>query len=252
MTSCSLGRRLLAVAIVLFAAAAWAGEHPVPLEKDADCNQCHEAKSQGKAVHSAIKMGCTSCHEVKTEGETTTINFVQPESELCFSCHEKSEDRSQHGPYESGRCVLCHDPHASDFPKQLRASANDLCVGCHVPSTSRKGDVREVITKKMGPEELAKVPQIRLNRSGKGHPFDGHPVFARPSQKKHKAEAELSCFSCHLPHTSKVPHLGYAGTVQKADVLNWESEPLSPCIACHVRFDWRSRNPQQTVIFWEQ
>ena len=56
----------LALALLLVVAAAIlplaAAEHPVKLEKDADCASCHEDKTKGKAVHSAIPMGCAMKH----------------------------------------------------------------------------------------------------------------------------------------------------------------------------------------------
>ena len=51
------------VLLSAFGATAWAGVHPVPLDPKQDpatCAQCHEDKTKGKSVHSAIAMGCTS------------------------------------------------------------------------------------------------------------------------------------------------------------------------------------------------
>ena len=66
------GRSLGTDVLILFAAMALllsratAAVHPVPLEQNVDakkCLECHEDKSKGKAVHSAIAMGCLSCHD---------------------------------------------------------------------------------------------------------------------------------------------------------------------------------------------
>src|ERR1700690_238424 len=57
------------IVVLVFAGRVSAEQHPVPLDPKADpstCVACHEDKTKGKAVHSAIAMGCTSCHEVRT------------------------------------------------------------------------------------------------------------------------------------------------------------------------------------------
>jgi len=74
--------RLLQFAIFLLAVQvvpAFAKEHPVPLEKNVDsakCLECHEDKSKGKAVHSAIATGCLSCHEVRVNKDITRIKLI--------------------------------------------------------------------------------------------------------------------------------------------------------------------------------
>src|SRR5207248_8292325 len=99
----------LALGLLLVLAAARlplvAAEHPIKLDKDADCASCHEDKTKGKAVHSAIAMGCTTCHDDKTEGETTAVNLTSPKDQLCFTCHDKAKEEVKHGPYEKGSCV---------------------------------------------------------------------------------------------------------------------------------------------------
>jgi hypothetical protein len=49
--------QLLAILLLIGAMPAFAKEHPVPLDKNVDsakCLECHEDKSKGQAVHSAI------------------------------------------------------------------------------------------------------------------------------------------------------------------------------------------------------
>src|SRR4051794_8053294 len=72
-------RSLLALTVVMVTTLAWAGKHPVPLDPKADpstCVQCHEDKTKGKSVHSAIAMGCTSCHEVRSNRDVTRIKLT--------------------------------------------------------------------------------------------------------------------------------------------------------------------------------
>ena len=126
-----LSKTIVFTAIVVYAIRLQAGEHPVALEKNTDaakCLECHDDKDKGKHVHSAIAMGCTTCHEVKVEKDTTFVNLVSPREELCLTCHEKSTQATLHGPYGKGSCVLCHDPHSSDYDKQLRAEGNAVVL----------------------------------------------------------------------------------------------------------------------------
>jgi hypothetical protein len=53
------------ILVLSLAGQAGAAKHPVPLDPKADsaiCLSCHEDKTKGKSVHSAIAMGCLSCH----------------------------------------------------------------------------------------------------------------------------------------------------------------------------------------------
>ena len=67
------------IVVLIFAGPASAAKHPVPLDPKADsstCIACHEDKTKGKAVHSAIAMGCTSCHEIRTSKDVTRIKLI--------------------------------------------------------------------------------------------------------------------------------------------------------------------------------
>ena len=82
-------------AVVLIATPAFAKVHPVPLEKNVDsatCLQCHEEKSKGKSVHSAIQMGCLSCHEVRVNKDVTRVKLITAVPyKLCFNCHAEKD-----------------------------------------------------------------------------------------------------------------------------------------------------------------
>ena len=217
----------LLLTLLAFALPIVAAEHPVPLEKDADCATCHEDKTKGKAVHSAIAMGCTTCHEVKTEKDVTTVNLVSPKEELCFTCHEKSQDAVRHMPYDQGQCVTCHDPHTSDNPKQLRQAVVQLCFSCHgtnqpgVTVAADTGSVTLPGNQTISLQMYGKAPKLGLDRGGaSGHPIMGHP-FSGPDPRD--KNSQMNCLSCHQPHSSKVQFL------MPADVKN----DLDLCTRCH-------------------
>lgn len=202
-----------------------AEEHPVPLPKDADCASCHDDKTKGKAVHSAIAMGCTTCHEVKTDGSTTTVSLIAPKEQLCFTCHDKSKEEVQHGPYEKGQCVTCHDPHTSDFPKQLRAEGNALCMECHSERKKLDENVSLFGTQTMNKAQFAEIPKVVPNPAVKmGHPFARHPMADVPDPVRHE---KMSCLSCHEPHYSKAEKLITVAKTNNGDI----------CGVCHEAFE---------------
>ncbi len=104
-------------ALAVAATPALAKTHPVPLDKNVDaakCLECHEDKSKGKAVHSAIAMGCLSCHEVRVNRDVTRVKLKTTTSQaLCLSCHDDKKVQpglTMHPPAVRD-CLTCHDPH---------------------------------------------------------------------------------------------------------------------------------------------
>ena len=71
--------QLAAFVLALAVSPGMAKTHPVPLDKNVDaakCLECHEDKTKGKAVHSAIAMGCLSCHEVRVNRDVTRVKLT--------------------------------------------------------------------------------------------------------------------------------------------------------------------------------
>lgn len=218
---------LIFAMVVVFSGVGYAVEHPVPLEKDADCATCHEDKTKAPHVHSAIAMGCTTCHAVTTEGDKTNVELVQPKNQLCATCHEISADKVKHGPYWQGNCTFCHDPHTSEKPNQLRADTNTLCLSCHYGLADQKVDKEaKTITFAFGRtvsfDQVKATPQLGLDESGQsGHPMLSHPFSGK--NKYGKPGEEMSCLSCHQPHSSETAKLMPAGVKRDVDI----------CSRCH-------------------
>jgi predicted CXXCH cytochrome family protein len=210
-----------------------AEEHPVPLPKDADCASCHEDKTKGKAVHSAIAMGCTTCHEVKTDGQATTVSLTAPKEQLCFSCHEKSKEENLHGPYDKGQCVTCHDPHTSDYPRQLRAEGNGLCMACHAEQAGLEGNVSLFGTQTMDKASFDQIPKIVPNPGVKaGHPFAKHPIADITDPVR---GGKISCLSCHEPHAGPYEKLIVKAKTNDGDI----------CAACHEPYEAKVEQESQ-------
>lgn len=202
----------LFLAAVVYAGPPQAAEHPVPLPADVDatqCAECHAEKQQGKHVHTAISMGCTTCHSVETKDGSTRISLTAPPEELCLTCHELAKAENEgvlHRPYEQKRCIVCHDPHSSDFNAQTRAPMNNLCLACHGERVVTGETVELFGPKKLDAAEFNQIPKIGLDRGQRtGHPFLEHPVTGK-SDPLSKGQP-MSCLTCHQPHAAPLPKL---------------------------------------------
>ena len=222
---------LILTALLAVAAPLRAGEHPVPLEKNADtktCLECHEEKTKAAHVHTAIDAGCNVCHEIKVEKDVTNVELVSPKEELCFTCHEKSKEATLHGPYEKGGCVLCHDPHASENDKQLRAAGNALCLECHQDRSITGKLALFKTSHELTEEEFQQIPKIGLDPTLKfGHPTGMHRVADAPDTL-HPGQ-KITCLTCHENHAS-----ARAKLVRTAE---YQGKKVDVCDACHSAND---------------
>jgi predicted CXXCH cytochrome family protein len=104
------------------------------------CFECHMDKAEGfrdkKFTHAPAQEACVNCHNPHS-GEHRYQLKADGSRDLCFACHEdKKEDIAEatvkHGGLETEKkCLACHDPHVSDYPKQLTMQPMDLCMTCH-------------------------------------------------------------------------------------------------------------------------
>lgn len=156
--------------------------HPFIEQKDIKsktCLTCHPEKKQGKFVHSAVGMGCENCHQATSETNKTTITFVATGGDLCAKCHEASKDPVQHGPFKTGQCLVCHDPHTGDYKAQTRAPVNTLCFSCHgeKPSIVKVNTETKLVTmlgnQLVSLEGYRQAPKLGLDPGG----TSGHPLW---------------------------------------------------------------------------
>jgi len=127
---------------------AFSAVHPVPLDPKTDgakCIECHEDKTKGKVVHSAIATGCLSCHEIRVNKDTTRVKLITATPyKLCLSCHsdkDVSQIKGHVHPPAVRDCLTCHDPHTSANKNQLLKATSgekkdNLCLTCHTQGTN--------------------------------------------------------------------------------------------------------------------
>jgi predicted CXXCH cytochrome family protein len=207
-------------------------EHPYVETRDLKpetCLKCHPTKNQGKFVHTAVGMGCESCHQTASVDNKTTITLIATGGDLCARCHDANKDPVQHEPFKTGQCLVCHDPHTSEYKAQTRAPVNTLCFSCHgqnPPNVNVNTETKLVTTlgdQRMSLEAYRQAPKLKLDPSGtSGHPVMGHPLTGKDPRSK---DGTLSCLSCHNPHSSALPELMPAGVKSQMDL----------CSECHKK-----------------
>jgi len=151
------------------------------------CYSCHKALIAYPFVHEPASVwSCFSCHE---DGAIPNYSVSKPYTRMCFSCHLKQKEEREvkkyfHGPYTTGICSICHNPHASDYPFMLMKSTWDLCVSCHM----EKGSGKHILERYM---------------------FSAGVVFhpTRGAKDPLREGKEFTCASCHNPHASYSPKL---------------------------------------------
>jgi predicted CXXCH cytochrome family protein len=231
------------------------------------CDTCHAPAKDGKVVltQSDTKALCVTCHSEQAEkiekakvqhpgaqGECiachnphagATPGFLQPDPvNACLTCHsEQSEQMKKahlHQPAFMQGCATCHEPHGGDNPKLLRVQGNALCLECHGPdSQPQKLESEHLLTIFNGKVKLPedyyaknKVAILPL-RYGLGHPVENHPVgdVTDPANIT-KVKYQMSCLSCHQPHSSAQPDL----------LIKDQTNNMAFCDNCHKnRIDMR-------------
>jgi predicted CXXCH cytochrome family protein len=203
-------------------------EHPFiePSDiKPETCLACHPEKMASQFVHTAVRMGCQSCHHIISEKNKTTITLLAAGGDLCAKCHELKKGPVLHGPYEKGQCLICHDPHSSEFRAETRAAVNSLCLECHSPGRAAAKTVTLFNLKTISKADFDAIPRIELDPTRRfGHPRPTHPV-AEVADPLHAGE-KMSCLSCHDPHAATLPNL-----------IALANDGGSICEACHRAID---------------
>ena len=194
------------------------------------CYSCHDkAIFKGKSLHPpVISNSCTACHNPHQSNLEKLL--VKDIPGLCYNCHNESKFRGKlvHAPIRKGLCLSCHNAHASNFSEILISDSPQLCYSCHdkTPFTKKYVHIVAVIPNGCNlchkghvsdnPYLLLK-PIVELCTSchkeqEKGMhivaPVAGeitHPVTGMPDPSD--AKKELSCTSCHNPHSSKFAKL---------------------------------------------
>lgn len=237
------------------------------LEGRAGCLDCHGREGEGDAFvedadwcytcHSLIRDQfrshvtdnqelCTNCHRLKSDlswEKTGVYTDMNP----CFLCHkDKIGEFAQdfiHGPVAGGTCTVCHNPHGSDFDKNLRSPVPVLCLFCHTSIEERvEGAQHEPFADGQCVDchdpHATGNKWVLIKKSGQlclecheGDVADGahrHPTDTIPSKPLAKNlvlddTGHLECLTCHHPHYSKADFLLRTTTAHA-------------CLGCHPEY----------------
>lgn len=241
---------LAAYVLMLAVVPALAKTHPVPLDKNVDgakCLECHEDKTKGKAVHSAIATGCLSCHEVRVNKDVTRVKLTTTTPYgLCLTCHADKDATQIKGtvhPPAARDCLKCHDPHTSDNKDQLLkplagAQKDNLCLSCHtrglnVPEKGSRHAALDLgcdtchVTHKTGADPTMEN-LFHLTKSAPALCLDCHDAKDASLQNAHHDQpfGKANCVTCHDPHQSAAPKL----------MARYEHPPFAEksCETCHA------------------
>ncbi len=269
--SVALPAGFLSVVLAL-AIPANAGKHPVSLEKGVTsqkCLECHENKTKGKAVHSAMAKGCLSCHEVRVNGEITRTKLIAATpSRLCLQCHANKDAAQINGRVHSPAihdCLKCHDPHQSDNEKVLLKPMSgdkneNLCLSCHatglnVPDKGSRHAALDMgcntchVNHKAGDPTQSEF-KYHLTKATPALCLDCHDAGDAALAKAHQNQpfGKADCLSCHDPHQSNRPklmqayvHMPFAekqcdtchGAAKDGKVVLTQASAKAVCVSCH-------------------
>ncbi len=174
------------------ASASTATRHPAlaGAQNDATCASCHTDITTRKVLHGPVAVGtCLRCHTLNQAGDRVAIGLAngatsENTAPLCVTCHEDMAARLKqahvHAPVAAGGCTVCHDPHGSAFPFQLRAQRNEACLTCHE-------DVAEALRLKV--LHVPAAASCVLCHDPHASPF--------PAQTRQRLNG--LCLSCHAP-----------------------------------------------------
>src|SRR5271165_4570436 len=264
-----LARIVLLLLLVGWGSRAFAGVHPVPIDKNTDCAQCHEDKSKGKFVHSAIAMGCTSCHEVRVNKDITRTKLTTTTPQALWltghADHNAADLKGTVHPPAVRDCIKCHDPHESDNKYQLlKPTSGDkgqnLCLTCHTQglNVNEKGSRHAAldmgcdtchVTHKTGANPTMEN-RFHLAKPAPALCVECHDPKDASLQKAHQNQpfGTANCVQCHDPHQSDSPklmakfqHVPFQGNscdtchapMKDGKVVLTQADSKALCATCH-------------------
>lgn len=188
------------------------------------------------------------------EGKKSVL--VMPEDELCLMCHgdigPKMRAKYDHAPVAGGKCLNCHDPHASDFARGLVMDQRDLCITCHpigkeINRAQAHAPVKGFFCTNCHDPHGSPYKGMLVSRQ-RDLCFTCHPTVARLSGMgvQHGPYLNDACTDCHEPHGSnyvpllrdKQPSLCYSCHPGiKNDFMKVSHHPVGTislnCSGCH-------------------
>ncbi|MEE9552691.1 MAG: cytochrome c3 family protein [candidate division Zixibacteria bacterium] len=208
------------------------GDKADKIELDEPCFDCHRnLKSNFKTHIPESNRTCIICHKLNYD-LTVPATGTYSDRNLCYQCHKDKIGEFQkdyiHGPVAGGSCTICHDPHGSNYEKNLIYPEEILCASCHTIVEDTK-----ILRIQHKPFQFGRCVECHDPHSTNHkwvlvknsqelcmncHTKDGilqfhnHPYNVEPKKRlvnplKLTPSGQLECLSCHNPHASNAEHL---------------------------------------------
>jgi len=161
--------------------------------------------------------------KLTVEQEDLTVESVSPQSQqsdlksdvpgLCYECHVKLKDSLSnsyvHFPFKDGKCISCHNAHASNMKNLVREDINSLCLSCHeaIKRSLQQDYVHYALKKGVCTDchyaHSGNNPAL-LVKTKEDLCWNCHESLKGQLNKSfvHGPFAEGKCSSCHDPHAS--------------------------------------------------
>jgi predicted CXXCH cytochrome family protein len=218
------------------------------------CAKCHETPMK-KHAHEPFAAGqCTVCHQPH-EADNAGLLRNGTGATHCFSCHADKQKAFAEMPHvhkvSAQNCLTCHGPHATDFPRQLKKSANDTCLSCHTKIQE------QIATAKVAhgavasgcvtchdphaasqPNELrSRMDKVCLTCHDKAQKTaDGRVIESMSrvlaASNLHGPVRSGSCSECHNPHGADEPNLLRKYFPDKF-YASFDVKNYALCFGCH-------------------
>lgn len=195
----------------------------------------------------------------KTSTESKETRFrLKPgaEQKVCLTCHPAFEALLKkpfvHTPVKKPGCIACHNPHSTDYPKQLSTDASSLCLKCHkgiLPDGARsthKAALEGKCVQCHDPHAADNKFNLRMGGNDLCYSCHKDKTAAISKVKFKHNPVTKGCVNCHNPHasmkaaallTSEVPELckGCHQTDKPLFVKQHMNYPAggSRCTSCH-------------------
>jgi predicted CXXCH cytochrome family protein len=221
------------------------------------CASCHEIPLKKFAHEPFVKGQCTLCHQPHQADNKQLLRGGEG-AKHCFTCHDglrQVMNTATHVHAPAGKdCGTCHNPHSTDFPRQLRKDVEETCFSCHpkIKEHVEQSNVKHaamVTGEKCAnchnahasdqPDLLRhRMDQVCLSCHDKpllaadGRKIQNMAPVLGSSQFLHGPIRAGSCSGCHDPHGAKEEGL-LERSFPKSFYTSFDVKKYALCFSCH-------------------
>lgn len=189
--------------------------HLLHSEGNKVCFECHPDKEEAfkgkKFTHAPVQKSCTNCHDAHSGN--FKYNFTADGAQdLCLTCHKNKHQEIDHASvkhkalYTDKKCLACHDPHVSNYVKQLTMQPADLCMSCH----------------------------DRAYSDSNGHNTANMKSYLSDNTIYHGPIKQNDCSSCHNTHGSSNFRI-LRENLSPVFYANYDADNYKACFVCHEK-----------------